>query len=62
MVTKREEKNRRLTAEEALAFQKKVTNVDVEEEFKKMQDKLDIDNWENKRGPRPWEEFPEKNE
>lgn len=27
-----------------------------EEELKELEDKLDLDNWENKRGPRPWEE------
>ncbi|KAG6444935.1 cytochrome c oxidase assembly protein COX16 homolog, mitochondrial [Manduca sexta] len=31
---------------------KKVTLEDTYEEIQK----LDIDNWENKRGPRPWEE------
>ncbi len=54
-VKKREEKNRSLTAEEALQFQKKVKKVDVEEEFKDLNEKLDIEHWENKRGPRPWE-------
>ncbi|GAB6020643.1 hypothetical protein CHUAL_003314 [Chamberlinius hualienensis] len=28
--------------------------VTLESEFEKIQ-KLDIENWENKRGPRPWE-------
>ncbi len=56
VITKREEKNRMLTAEEALAFQKTVEKVDVEEEYKKTMEKLDIDVWENKRGPRSWEQ------
>lgn len=56
VITKREERNRTLTAEEALAFQKTVKHVDVEEEYEKTMKKLDIENWENKRGPRPWEE------
>ena len=50
-VKKRDQKTHMLTAQESLKFQK----IDVEEEFRKMQQKLDIDNWENKRGPRPWE-------
>jgi hypothetical protein len=29
--------------------------VTMEKEFSRMQ-KLDIDTWENKRGPRPWEQ------
>ena len=45
-----------LTAEETLSFQKKKKQVDVEEEFMKLQEELDIEQWENKRGPRPWEE------
>lgn len=61
IVSKREEKNRMLTVDEALAVTKTVKHIDVEEEYKKMKTSLDIDNWENKRGPRPWEEFPEKN-
>lgn len=55
-VGKRDEKNRMLTAEETLSFQKKVKKVDVEEEFASLQKKLDIHDWENKRGPRPWEQ------
>lgn len=55
-VKKRDDKNRILTAEETLNFQKKVKNVVVEDEFESLKKKLDIDNWENKRGPRPWEE------
>ena len=54
-VKKREERNRSLTAEEALSFQKKVKKVDVEQEYKELNKKLDIEHWENKRGPRPWE-------
>ncbi|KOB66800.1 Uncharacterized protein OBRU01_20730 [Operophtera brumata] len=30
-------------------------NVTLEDTYEDIQ-KLDIDNWENKRGPRPWEE------
>ena len=56
VVAKREEKNRRLSVEEALEFQKTVKKVDVREEYEKTMEKLDIENWENKRGPRPWEE------
>ncbi len=55
-VKKREEKNRSLTADEALEFQKKVKKVDVEQEYKDLNKKLDIEHWENKRGPRPWED------
>ncbi|XP_045462279.1 cytochrome c oxidase assembly protein COX16 homolog, mitochondrial [Harmonia axyridis] len=31
------------------------SEVTIEAEYEKLQ-KLDIDNWENVRGPRPWEE------
>lgn len=55
-VNKRDEKNRMLTAEETLSFQKKVMKVDIDAEYELIREKLDIDNWENKRGPRPWEE------
>ena len=55
VVKKREEKNRMLTAEEMLSFQK-TTTVNVEEEYKRTNEKLDIEHWENKRGPRPWEQ------
>ncbi len=55
-VQKRDEKNRMLTAEETLKFQKKVERVDVEAEWEKIRESVDIDDWENKRGPRPWEE------
>lgn len=55
-VKKRDEKNRMLTAEETLSFQKKVKKVIVEEEYQKLKQELDIEQWENKRGPRPWEE------
>jgi len=55
VIAKREQKNRTLSAEEALAFQKTVKKIDVEEEYVRTMEKLDIDNWENKRGPRPWE-------
>ena len=57
VVSKREENNRRLTVDEALAATGVgPRKVDLEEEFKKMQKELDINDWENVRGPRPWEE------
>lgn len=56
VIDKREQKNRMLSAEETLSFQKAVDKVDVEEEYQKTMEKLDIEHWENKRGPRPWEE------
>ena len=34
--------------------------VDIVEEYKEMQEHMDINNWENVRGPRPWEEDNEK--
>ncbi|XP_059047892.1 cytochrome c oxidase assembly protein COX16 homolog, mitochondrial [Achroia grisella] len=34
-------------------------NVTLEDTFEEIQ-KLDIDNWENKRGPRPWEAMSQK--
>ncbi len=32
------------------------TSLSKEEEYEKMMMKIDIDNWENKRVPRPWDE------
>ena len=55
-VQKRDERSRMLTAEETLSFMKKKERVNVEEEYRKTMEDLDIDMWENKRGPRPWEE------
>lgn len=54
-VTRRDEKNHMLSAKESLSFMKTKERVDVDEEFEATMKKLDIDNWENKRGPRPWE-------
>ncbi|CAG9798864.1 unnamed protein product [Chironomus riparius] len=34
-------------------------DVTLESEYEKVKN-LDIDNWENKRGPRPWEEVQKK--
>ena len=55
-VKKRDEKTHMLTAKETLSFKKKKERVDVDEEFEETMKKLDIDHWENKRGPRPWED------
>ena len=55
-VKKLDEKTHMLTAEESLSFMKKKERVDVNEEFQELMEKLDIDEWENKRGPRPWED------
>ncbi|KAF6208575.1 hypothetical protein GE061_017033 [Apolygus lucorum] len=47
-----------LTPEEAAKFgieMKRPEEVTLESEYEKIK-KLDIDNWENVRGPRPWEE------
>jgi len=38
---------------------KKPEEVTLEKEFARLQADIDIDTWENKRGPRPWEQ-PEK--
>lgn len=57
---RRDDKARMLTADEMLSYHKKIDNVDVEEEFKRLNEKLDIEHWENKRGPRPWEESEQK--
>jgi cytochrome c oxidase assembly protein subunit 16 len=56
VIAKREQKNRRLTTEEARAFQNPPKEFKIEEEYERTMKKLDIDHWENKRGPRPWEE------
>lgn len=56
VISKREEKNRMLSTEEARAFLNPDKKFDIEKEYEKTMEKLDIDHWENKRGPRPWEE------
>ena len=56
VISKREEKNRMLSTEESRAFLNPEKEFDIEEEYEKTMKKLDIDHWENKRGPRPWEE------
>ncbi|ODN03726.1 Cytochrome c oxidase assembly protein COX16, mitochondrial [Orchesella cincta] len=46
-----------LTPEEAQDFgvkMKKPKEVNLENQFQRLQE-MDIDTWENKRGPRPWE-------
>lgn len=51
-------KNTSLTPEEAEKHgikMKKPGEVTLEKELEKIKD-MDINNWENKRGPRPWEE------
>ena len=60
-IDKRDEKNRMLTVEEMLSFQKTRKNVNLgeEEEYKITMEKLDIEHWENKRVPRPWEQKKE---
>lgn len=51
-------KNQIITPELAKQYgieMKKPGEVTLESEFEKIKD-LDINNWEQKRGPRPWEE------
>ncbi|XP_059620366.1 cytochrome c oxidase assembly protein COX16 homolog, mitochondrial [Phlebotomus argentipes] len=51
-------KNTQITPEEMKKHgieMKKPGEVTLESEYEKIK-KLDIDNWENKRGPRPWEQ------
>lgn len=38
----------------------KPLKVDLLEEYKELKENMDIDNWENIRGPRPWEADEEK--
>jgi len=56
--------NKKLTPEEMAEYgiqMKSSKDITLESEFKKMQ-KLDIDNWVQVRGPRPWEENFSENE
>lgn len=52
-IKRRDEKNRMLTAEETLSFQKKKRQVDVEEEFMKLQEELDIEQWRTREDRDP---------
>ena len=56
VIERRDKNNRMLSTEEARAFQGPKKEFDIEEEYDKTMKKLDIEHWENKRGPRPWEE------
>ena len=51
--------NKFLTAEEAFGDQAKNINLkpvrSLEAELELLREQVDIDSWENKRGPRPWE-------
>lgn len=49
-----------LTKEEMEAKGWKEDKTDIFEEFQKMQENMDIDNWDNVRGPRPWEDDNQK--
>lgn len=51
------QKSKTLTQEEmkSLGIQKKENVLSLEEEFERMQQQIDIKNWQNVRGPRPWE-------
>lgn len=56
-IKRRDEKTFMLNKEEALkALPHKAKEVSLEEAYEDLTKNLDIDNWENKRGPRPWEE------
>ncbi|XP_065051777.1 cytochrome c oxidase assembly protein COX16 homolog, mitochondrial-like [Rhopilema esculentum] len=61
-VKRRDEKARKLSADEASKFEKnrRKTPLSIEHVYQKVQEDLDIDVWENKRGPRPWEESKSK--
>ena len=54
-VRKRDEKVRMLTSEEMLELTKG-SKTTLEQEYKKLQEEMDLDDWSNKRGPRIWEE------
>ncbi|KAK2189030.1 hypothetical protein NP493_110g06040 [Ridgeia piscesae] len=51
------QKSKTLTEEEvkSLGIKKKENVLSLEEEFERMQQQIDIKNWQNVRGPRPWE-------
>ncbi|KAL9954466.1 hypothetical protein ACROYT_G042007 [Oculina patagonica] len=56
-IKRRDEKTYMLNKEEALkALPNKAKEVTLEDAYEDLTKKLDIDTWENKRGPRPWEE------
>jgi cytochrome c oxidase assembly protein subunit 16 len=45
-----------LTKEELIEKGWKDKKVDLLEEYKEMKENVDINNWDNIRGPRPWED------
>jgi len=56
-IKRRDEKSHALNKEEALqVLPHKTKQASLEEEYENVTKKIDIDNWENKRGPRPWEQ------
>jgi len=55
-VKKKEERVRQLTVEESQMFKKKKNVESLEDMFDGMKEGVNIEEWENKRGPRVWEE------
>lgn len=55
-ISERDRQTHFLSRDEEYKFEKqKVVKFDIEQELKKTKDKLNIDQWENKRIPRSWE-------
>ena len=56
-ISERDKRGRFLSTDEEYKFEKKdIAKFDIEEELRKTKEKLNIDQWENKRISRPWEE------
>lgn len=56
-ISERDRRQHILSIEEEFKVdKKKIAKFDIEKELKKTKEKLNIDQWENKRISRPWEE------
>ncbi|XP_032219614.1 cytochrome c oxidase assembly protein COX16 homolog, mitochondrial [Nematostella vectensis] len=56
-IKRRDTKFQKLTKEEALkVLPKREKQITLEDAYTEIAKEVDIDRWENKRGPRPWEE------
>lgn len=56
-ISERDRRQRILSIEEEFKTdKKKIAKFDIEEELRKTKEKLNINEWENKRISRPWED------
>ncbi|XP_065833233.1 cytochrome c oxidase assembly protein COX16 homolog, mitochondrial-like [Oscarella lobularis] len=55
-VKRKDERTRMLTSDEMLKMQQTGKKLTLEDTYEEIKQSTDIEQWENIRGPRPWEE------